>query len=125
LAECRCIYVACFDAPTLTVFTPIGMSRLNRTIPSAVLTEQRCHILEVGLAPIVGVFWEHHHICVLVGEELPAVAQTLHRGGNHMNHPTRLGTDKPVSVPAISRFVSIPMRVSVGVSHAAGWVATE
>ena len=25
--------------------------------------------------------------------------------------PTRLGTDKPVSVPAISRFVSIPMRV--------------
>ena len=27
-----------------------------------------------------------------------------------MNHPTRLETDKPVSVPAISRFVSIPMR---------------
>jgi len=24
------------------------------------------------------------------------MAQTLHRGGNHMNHPTRLGTDLPV-----------------------------
>ena len=31
-----------------------------------------------------------------------------------MNHPTRLGTDKPASVPAISRFVSIPMRVNAG-----------
>jgi hypothetical protein len=31
-----------------------------------------------------------------------------------MNHPTRLETDKPASVPAISRFVSIPMRVNAG-----------
>ena len=28
-----------------------------------------------------------------------------------MNNPTRLETDKPVSVPAISRFVSISMRL--------------
>jgi hypothetical protein len=38
----------------------------------------------------------HLHACPfkkwVVGEELPAVAQALHRGGNHMNHPTRLGT---------------------------------
>jgi len=32
--------------------------------------------------------------CVVgfVGDELPEMAQTLYRGGNHMNNPTRLGT---------------------------------
>ena len=96
LTECRCIYVACFDAPTLTVFRPIAVRRLHRPIPSTVLTEQRGHILEVGLASIVGVLGEHQaHVCPLVGEELPAVAQALHRSGNHMNHPTRLGTVYP------------------------------
>ena len=51
-----------------------------------------------------------------VGEELPEMAQTLHRGGNHMNHPTRLGTDLPTQIAKRGKIISpgpaIPMRVS-------------
>ena len=67
LTECGSVNVACFYASALAMLRPIGMSRLYRPVPSTVLTEQRGHILEVGLAPVIGVFREHHHICVLVG----------------------------------------------------------
>lgn len=90
LTECSGVNIACFYPSALTMLCPITVRRLHRPVPSAVLTEQRCHILEVGLASIVSVLWKHHHICVLVGEELPAAAQELKRVGNCLNHPTRM-----------------------------------
>lgn len=67
LTECGSVNIACLYASALAVFRPIGVCRLYRTVPSTMLTEQRGHILEVGLAPIVGVFGEHQaHVCPLV-----------------------------------------------------------
>ena len=40
------------------------------------------------------------------------MAQTLHRGGNHMNHPTRLGTEtQDAGIPLCLAQRSIPMRL--------------
>ena len=67
LTECSSVNIACLYPSALAMLRPIGVCRLYCPVPPTMLTKQRCHIFEVGLAPIVGVLGEHHHICFLVG----------------------------------------------------------
>ena len=136
LTECGSVNIACLYASALTMFRPIGVCRLYCPVPSTVLTEQRGHILEVGLAPIVGVFRKHqahehpyrllatYYFCQI----LRYLSAIQHFFGASLVSPTRLRTVPSFVIPRTRKMLlqlgTVLRRVG-WCSHEAGSVATE